>query len=307
MLSLSFPRSLFPLGLLGLLASASAWAGTPINQTHSLNADGQVSIDNLKGRIVVRTWAQPQVRITGTLGAGVEKLLVEGDAGSLRIEVKYPESHGWNLWGKSNQAEPSVIEVTVPQHASLSLDSVSADIDVQQMAGRKLTSETVSGDTRITASSPGNTQVESVSGNVFLRITTAKVSVESVSGDIDLQGGLSGDVHLESVSGDVRLGAGRLDSLNLDTVSGDAVLQMDMTPTGVVKTDSVSGNVELALPRSASARLHVETFSGDITSDIGQARKESEGPGKTLDARLGAGQAEIHLETFSGDVRVRWQ
>ena len=299
-----FVRTLAQISLLGLFATGSALAGTAINQTRALNVDGQVSINNLKGRIVVRTWAQPQVRITGTLGEGVEKLIVDGDARSLHIEVKYPQSHGWHLWGNDSRTEPSVIEVMLPQRASLDLDSVSADIDVQQMAGRKLVAETVSGEIRITASSPGEARLETVSGNMFLRITTAKVSVDSVSGDTDLQGGLTGDVRLESVSGDMRLVAGRVDSLSVDSVSGDASLQLNLTPTGSIKTDSVSGNVDLLVPATISASLHVETFSGDIHSVVGTVTKE-DGPGRILDALLGDGQARIHLETFSGDVIIK--
>jgi DUF4097 and DUF4098 domain-containing protein YvlB len=301
-----FPRSFVHIGLLGLLATGPALAGTPIEQARPLNADGQVSVENIKGRIVVRTWAQPQVKITGTLGAGVEKLQIDGDARSLHIKVKYPDDHGWHLWNNDARAEPSVVEVTIPQHASLDLDAVSADIDVEQMAGRRLSAQTVSGDTRIVASSPGDAHVESVSGNVFLRITTPKVSVESVSGDIDLQGGLTGDVRLQSVSGDLRLGAGRLDTLNLDTVSGDGQLQFDIAPAGVAKAQSLSGDLRVSLPRTASARLHIETFSGDIRSAVGSVKKE-EGPGKTLDARIGDGQAQINLESFSGNVTVDTQ
>lgn len=297
-------RTFTQISLFGLIATGSALAATPINQTRPLNADGQVSVDNVKGRIVVRSCACTEVRITGTLGAGVEKLLVEGDAKSLHIQAKYPKNHGWKLWSNDSQTEPSVIEVTVPQHASLDLESVSADIDVQQMAGRKLSADTVSGEVRVTASSPGEAHVESVSGNQFLRITTPKSSVESVSGDIDLQGGITGDVSLESVSGDMRLVAGRIDSLSVDSVSGDASLQLDLTPTGSIKTDSVSGNVDLLVPAAISARVHVETFSGDIRSVVGKVTKE-DGPGRTLDVRLGDGQAQIHLETFSGDVTIK--
>lgn len=296
-------RHFAQLSLLGLLAASPVLAATPINQTRPLNADGQVSIDNVKGRIVVRTWAQPQVKITGTLGAGVERLIVEGDGSSLRIEAKYPDRHGWKLWSNDRNIEPSVIEVTVPQRASLDLSSVSADIDVQQMAGRKLAADSVSGDIRVTASSPGEARIESVSGNAYLRITTASVSADSVSGDIDLQGGLTGDVDLDTVSGDMRLVGNRIDSLRVDSVSGDATLQMDLTPTGSIRTDSVSGDVVLLLPRTVSARLRVETFSGDIRSDVGTVQKE-DGPGRTLDTRLGDGQAQIRLETFSGDVTV---
>ena len=45
-----------------------AVAGTPINQTHALSPTGEVHVEHIKGRIVVRTWSRPEVRITGTLG-----------------------------------------------------------------------------------------------------------------------------------------------------------------------------------------------------------------------------------------------
>ena len=299
--------SIRTLGLLGLLAVAPAFAATPIDQSRPLDADGQVSIDNLKGRIVVRVWNQPQVRIAGTLGDGVEKLIVDGDAHALRIKVKYPnQSGGWNLWSKGgNRAEPSVIEVTVPQRASLDLDSVSADVDVQGTAGRRLSVDSVSGLVQVAASSPGEVNVSTVSGDIGLRLTSSKVKVETVSGDLNMQGGLTGEVHLESVSGDMKMIAQTLNSLELSTVSGDASLQMDLAQKGSISTDSVSGNIDLSLPKTVGANLHAESFSGDISSPVGQVRKEEFGPGSSLDTRFGTGQAQIKLKSFSGDIRLR--
>jgi hypothetical protein len=295
------------IGVLGLLAVAPAFAATPINQTRPLNADGQVHVENVKGRIVVRTWAQPQVRITGMLGKGVEKLDITGDARSLNIEVKYPNSHGgWNLWGRDdNRVEASVIEVMMPQRASLDADAVSADVDVQQMAGRKLSVSSVSGNVTVTASSPGEASFENVSGDTLLRITSKKVQVESVSGDVKLQGGLNGDVSMESVSGNLVLGAQGLDKLQVNTVSGDATLQAALNASGVIKAETLSGTLELTLPKATSAKLHAESFSGDITSPEGKVNREEHGPGKTLDVTYGSGQGTVKLESFSGDVRVK--
>ena len=67
---------------------APAFAATPINETRPLAAGGRVHIENIKGRVVVRTWAQPQVRITGSLGRGVQKLAVTGGGQSLDIVVE---------------------------------------------------------------------------------------------------------------------------------------------------------------------------------------------------------------------------
>jgi hypothetical protein len=294
------------LGAIGLLAAvAPAFAATPINQTRPLAADGRVHIENIQGRITVRTWAQPQVRITGSLGKGAEKLDISGDARSLDIEVKYPDHGGWNLWGsKSRNIEPTILEITVPQRASLDIESVSALVDVQQMAGRKLEVSNVSGATVVTASSPGEANFENVSGDTTLRLTSNKVLAESVSGDIKLQGGLAGDVQLESVSGNLQLVAQALSRLQVSTVSGDARLQAGLKPGGRIKGETLSGELGLTLPAGTSARLHAESFSGDLSSPSGKVQREEHGPGKSLDTTYGSGDGQIRLESFSGDVRV---
>lgn len=296
-------RSVF---LIALLAAFPVLAATPIDQRRPLKADGSVHIENIKGRIVVRTWNRAEVRVTGSLGKGAEKLEMEGDANSLSIEVKYPNnSTGWNLWGRDgNRLEPTILEVMIPQRASLDVDSVSAAVDVQQMAGRKLSVSSVSGGVVVTASSPGQARFENVSGDTSLRITSGNVQVESVSGDIKLQGGLDGEVQMESVSGDLDLVAGALGQLRVSTVSGDALVQAALKPSGTIDAESLSGQVNLRLPKATSARLHVETFSGDIDSPVGTVHREEHGPGKSLDTRFGDGRGRIDVESFSGDVRI---
>jgi len=294
------------LALFGLVAMTPAFAATPINETRPLAADGRLSVENIKGNIIVRTWAKPEVRITGSLGKGAEKLEIDGDGQSLDVEVKYPENKGgWGNWnGNDRNTEPTVLEITMPQRASLAIDSVSADVDVQQMAGRELEIDSVSGNVVVTASSPGEADIESVSGDVTLRITTRNTQVDSVSGDITLSGGLTGQVSLESVSGNIELGAQALTKLTISTVSGDSTLQFGLVPSGVVKADTVSGNLDLTMPANTSAQLAVESFSGDIVSPVGKVDEEEYGPGKSLNARLGSGQGTMKLESFSGNVRV---
>jgi DUF4097 and DUF4098 domain-containing protein YvlB len=284
--------------------AAPAFAATPINQTRPLAVDGRVHIENLKGRVVVRTWAQPQVRITGSLGRGVEKLDVSGSGQSLDIVVEYPDHGGGWHWGKKDDTEPTILEVTIPNRASLDIETVSADIDVQQMAGRKLAAESVSGSITVTASSPGQADFENVSGNTLLRLTTANLDASAVSGDIRASGGITGEVELETVSGDIELGAQALDRLAVNPVSGDAILRAALRPGAQVKGETLSGELRLELPANTGARLHAETFSGDIRAPAGKVDEEEHGPGKSLDTRIGNGSADIHLESFSGEVEV---
>ncbi|MBW8368569.1 MAG: DUF4097 domain-containing protein [Arenimonas sp.] len=298
-------RTVFCAALL-VLASAPAFAATPISQVRPLSATGSVSIENMKGRIVVRTWDRAQVGITGSLGEGVEKLVVEGTADNLRIEVRYPSGGGsWFGWGgKSGQGQASAIEVSVPNGAGVAVDSVSASVDVSGVAGRSLSVDTVSGDVLVRAAQPGKASIDSVSGDLDLELQTASLAVDTVSGEVRIRGGVTGVVEVETVSGDVELAAGQVERLAISSVSGDSRVRASLAPGGRITADSVSGGLILALPRDTSARLRVETFSGDITSPAGEVNSEPYGPGKSLQTRLGAGAGDIGLESFSGDVRI---
>src|SRR5690606_10671413 len=68
---------------LACLAAFPALAGTPIDQTRPMDPRGRSEIENLKGRVEVRAWDRQEVKVTGTLGDGVEKFSLEGDRRNL--------------------------------------------------------------------------------------------------------------------------------------------------------------------------------------------------------------------------------
>lgn len=284
-----------------LVASQPAIAGTPIDQTRPLDADGRVQIDNTKGRITVRTWSRNEVRVTGELGEGVEKLAVEGDRRNLNLRVVYPEGR-W--WGGDGAAEPSEIEVTLPVKAEVSVDGVSAEIEIHGVGGRHLEVDNVSGDVSVTAR-PDQAGFDNVSGDLTLQLDSRKVEVDNVSGDVALAGRLNGEISIEAVSGSVTLRAGTLERLTASTVSGDVDLHATLAPGGRIQAETLSGDLSLVLPKATSARLNIETFSGDIHSDTGRVVEPEHGPGATLETRLGDGDGQVRLESFSGDVQLR--
>lgn len=284
--------------------SSISLAATPINQTRALNADGDIDVENVSGLIKVRVWNQPKVQITGSLGEGVEKLIVEGDANTLRVKVKYKHEKSWFGWGRGGNHEETRLELMVPIKASLSLDAVSANIDVQGSAAPRMHINSVSGDCFVLASSPGKLSLDTVSGNVTLKLTSPQVSINTVSGDLKLLGHLNGRVEIESVSGNVELDTPVLSQLQFNTVSGNGRFNTSLRADGRVEMDSVSGELSLSLPKASSAQFQIESFSGDISSAIGKVVKEEYGPGQSLDARLGDGKARVNLNSMSGDVTV---
>ena len=286
--------------VLACSAALPAWAATPIDQTRPLDPRGRVEIENLKGRVEVRAWDRPEVKIGGSLGAGVEKLVVEGDDGALRIEVKYPN--------RARNTEPTVLLVQVPLQAELEVSTVSANIDVHGVAPRELSLESVSGDIAANGA-PRRASVESVSGDLRLTFNSGDVEASAVSGDLTLSGRLGGEVSVETVSGNLRLDSRgeRLRRVSASTVSGDVELKLALAADGKVSMESVSGDLVLVAPRDLSAEVSGESFSGDLAAPGARIQREEFGPGSSFHTRYGAGKGEVRFETFSGDASLRLQ
>ena len=285
---------------IGICAAFPALAATPIDQSHPLDPRGRVEIDNLKGRVEVRAWDRPEVKITGSLGAGVEKFSVEGDKGALHIEVKYPN--------RAKNTEPTVLIVQVPLQAELEVSTVSADIDVHGVAPRELSLESVSGDI-VANGAPRRASVESVSGDLLLTFNSVEVDASAVSGDLSLSGRLNGEVSVETVSGNLRVDSKgeRVRRLSASTVSGDVELKAGLSPDGEISMESVSGDLVLVAPRDLSAEVSGESFSGDLSAPGAKIEREEFGPGSSFHTRYGAGKGEVRIETFSGDATLRLQ
>jgi DUF4097 and DUF4098 domain-containing protein YvlB len=286
-----------------LVASATAFAGTPIDQTRNVNADVTVKIGNVKGAVHVTAWDRDQVHVTGTLGQGAKPLEIEQEGNTLSIQVKAPDHKGWFNWHGDSNMEPTTLNVQVPRGASLAVDTVSASTDISGMSGGTIESNSVSGDVRIDADSP-KVDVNAVSGRVQLSGTMGKTNVQTVSGDIVApQVREGGD--LETVSGQIRLSGGPYASVTMNTVSGDIEVKGGLAGNGRIEIDSVSGDVSMDLPASLSAQMRVSTFSGSIHSAFGTVVEKRHGPGSSLDSTVGGGNGRIEVQTFSGDVRLQ--
>lgn len=294
-------RLLLPLAL--LLATGQALADTPINETRPLDADARLSIGNVKGAVNVSAWDQDQVRITGTLGDGVRKLDIEGDAHDLSIKVKGPDDSGFFNWGSDSRMGPTVLNVQVPKGVSLEIDVVSAAASIKGLDGGRIEVDSVSGKVAIAARSP-KVSVDSVSGNVELSGEAGEVEIGTVSGDvIALRIGTRGK--LETVSGDIRSGGGPFRELSMNTVSGDIEVNGALAADGSIDIDSMSGDVTVELPAALSAKIDASSFSGTLRTDFGTVQEHEHGPGSELKANVGGGGGNVTLETFSGDIRLR--
>lgn len=325
-------RVLSAILLLTAAAAAPLHAQTAVDRTVATPATGSVEVRNVSGEIRVVGWDRSEVRVTGTLGRGTERLDVTTSGDEVSVEVVIPR-------GSSN-VEGSDLEVRVPARKNVTVRGVSADVDVAGVAGA-VDAGSTSGDITV-AGSPTTVRGASTSGNVALEVTTGTLEASSTSGNVRIAGSVreaikasavsgnvsvsapSAELVVKSVSGSVsisgatrRLSAGtvsgdmevrgaRLQYGAFETVSGDLHFAGQLESDAAINAQSHSGDVVLALPANVSARFQVNTFSGDIRNAFGaEPRRVSRyGPGEELNFTNGGGGALVTIKTFSGDVEI---
>jgi predicted membrane protein len=283
---------------------AASGGDKDLHETWSVSADARVEISNVRGTVTVSGWDKPEVSLDGSLGRD-SKLDISGDAGHLMLKVT-GEKDSW-VHGNGPDTD-SDITLRVPRAAALDVNVVSADANVTGIAGKTLEVASVSGGISVNSGVP-DVDVNSVSGDVTFDHTGAammRAHLQTVSGNINAKG-LNGRVKVETVSGDMVVSAGAVQDLEAGTVSGDANLTFAPASHASVKLESMSGDLRVHLPSSVSAHIEATTFSGGIDSDFGKVQTQEMGPGSSLDAQAGAGDARINAQSFSGNIELRKQ
>jgi DUF4097 and DUF4098 domain-containing protein YvlB len=281
--------------ILATALALPAAAQEEIDVTRELKADGRLRVDNLSGSVIVTGWDKNEVRITGTLGKGSERLDVDGNAKRLKVEVILPR--------RARNIKGSHLEIKMPRGAQLTVSTVSADIEVTDLRG-EISLDSVSGQIDVEAS-PESMEVESVSGDLDLILTSEELDLQTVSGDIILHTKSLRELDINTVSGDVELISKIVERLNFNSVSGD----LDFA--GLIKTrgrfNSQSGDLLLIFTGKPDAEFEIGTFSGDIRNTFGPEAKKSNrfNLGKSLEFTAGDGSASIDIESFSGDIKLK--
>jgi DUF4097 and DUF4098 domain-containing protein YvlB len=282
--------------VLAMLAAAAAFAQQSVNERRPAAKDGAVEIDNVAGSVHVVGWDRGEVEVTGTLGRGTERLEFSGSGQRTLVKVVLPRH--------AHDVDGSDITVRIPAGSRAEVETVSADIAVEEVSGA-LDLESVSGKIAVSGS-PAEVKASSVSGNVEMAATAATMRAKSVSGSVTLRGAAK-SVEASSVSGRLRVSASAVESGELETTSGAIRFDGDVTKTGRLDVKTVSGDAELVLPASTAADFHVSTFSGDIENELGPpAHRTSEyGPGRELEFTTAGGGARIWVKSFSGSVALK--
>ncbi len=143
----------------------------------------------------------------------------------------------------------------------------------------------------------GNLRIEAASADVELKnLTLNEVEFDGASGTLNLD---SCDLHsldVDTASGNVHF-LGTLQELDCDAASANITAVLHNVPKSI-DLDTVSGDLDLTLPKNSGFRLTLDTLNGDFFSDFPTTSK-----GKTY--ICGDGKCEIEVDGMSGDVRIR--
>jgi hypothetical protein len=132
-------------------------------------------------------------------------------------------------------------------------------------------------------------RVEKDVGPVEIDSLTGPLTVRQAYGDVDIRGA-AGDTEVALESGDITVHLRRL------------------PPTASVNLQTQNGNITLALPPDASARVAAETQAGVIRSQGLSFGAQSLAPlnaGFRYSAQLGDGEASVDLTTENGTVTLQ--
>ena len=204
------------------------------------------------------------------------------DSGVLQLHYCENLDNIFNWFSLDANMPAKTLTMEVPasligQLTNLTIESVSAGIDLSGVYGVKTDLSTVSGEIRCTDVASDELDLSTTSGGIVCENSTAQ------------------KLELENVSGNMRA-EGEYDRVKAETVSGSVNLSLAVAPEDI-NVDTVSGSITLALPEGASFTARLDTVSGSISCAF-------EG---TLGSDLvvvGNGDASYRFNSVSGNVKI---
>lgn len=281
-------------------------------KTEALAKTGTFYLSNVSGDIEVAVWKDAQVKIEAvktSKAASLDKakenaakvtIEVTKTDDAVRVETKYPKKEG-GFWGGDRISVSVDYKVWVPDQAAVEIRSVSGDVVVAALGG-KAKIDSVSGD--VTLDGAAGAEIKVVSGDLKIGNVAGDVFIKAVSGDITVAK-IKGSVGADAVSGDIDLrDVAEAKSVDVKTVSGDVVYSGTVTAGGRYELKTQSGDIRMTVPRDAGFDFEANTYSGAIDSEFEITVSGKISP-KEIRGTVGKGGATVVLRSFSGNVDLK--
>jgi putative adhesin len=305
--------------LLCSFLALSAFAGEKVDQQLAIDANSNITIENVRGEIAITGWDKNTVTVKGELDEKAEKFIFEKTDNGILIKVVTPRDIGRGSY--SNQDGSNLI-INVPENARVHFEGISTDVTAKNLQrGTELKSisgevnaaklsdhvdiSTVSGYI-VSENLSGKISLNTVSGDIKDKNSRGRLRIESVSGNIESTSSAS-TVSAHNVSGEIKLALQKIDELQLNTVSDDISVSLSLNNDGIIKASSVSGDIELLFQNDVQASFRLNSsVNDDISNKLTdkKAKTAKYGPGAKLNFETGNGNGSVRINTVSGDIEV---
>ena len=145
---------------------------------------------------------------------------------------------------------------------------------------------------------PQELSVESISAPIQIEnLKGTELDVDTVSGVMELKDIQADELSLSTISAKITC-SGAAREISLETTSGNCALELTECPKKI-DLDSVSGDLELFLPKAAGFTLRLDTVSGKFRSDFDYSIPKDD------TYVSGDGSCTVSADTISGNVNIR--
>ncbi len=173
----------------------------------------------------------------------------------------------------------------------LKIFTVSGDININNLEGKKYDINTTSGDTTINKLNCEEGKLKSISGEIIANsVNTSKFEVETTSGDIEIKN-IQGKVEIKTISGEVEIDNIQ-GSIEGNTTSGDIQINKFLVSSDS-RIHTISGEVEVYLDETSNCTIDTKSISGDVGLPNGRNVVGTEPYNK------------LYIETTSGDIKIK--
>lgn len=263
----------------------------------SVKENENLNIESTGTDVKIENWNKLEVyvKVMGNKKAE-EKLKFELEQSENEIDVYVKRKNSFfNLFNNNIQSK---IIVMVPTKFNVKVETSGGDIYMNEITGN-INLYTSGGDIKLknligkinAETSGGDIMLENINGEKFLSTSGGDINCKQIIGNLKAKTS-GGDINIEAIDG----------KIFAETSGGDIKIDYAGENKGI-KANTSGGNIHLLLPKEFKAKVHLETFAGEIENNFKNSRttkvKRSE-----LIAEFNNGTAILEASTSGGNIIV---
>ena len=294
----------------GALIALAPPQGT--DTTFAVSPAHRLKVADFGGEVRIRTWERNEMRVQADHSRR-EHVVVEQTGTEVRIRPSsWSPDFEFDIEGDNVDVSmrfegaraPAMVdyEIIVPVSMPIDVAGLFTDVTIEGPVG-EVNVRVLEGDVEVIGAR-GAVSARTGEGDVTIEDVQGALRLSSIDGEIQVSNA-SGEITAETTDGDITLEDVRATSVELESVDGDLWYSGTLSAQGFYSFITHDGGVTLEIPRSASARVSVATWDGDLATDFSVQVPERL-RGRRFEFTLGSGGAQIEIEAFDGDIEVNY-